>query len=53
MLRPLMHLCTACSTNPAVRVSALTLWYLAIIVALIVLYGKGDFSTPRFIYQGF
>ncbi len=30
-----------------------TLYYLAIIAALIVLYGKGDFSTPGFIYQGF
>jgi hypothetical protein len=31
----------------------LTLYYLAIIVGLIILYGNGDFSTPPFVYQGF
>lgn len=39
--------------KPRVRAFALTLLYLAIILALIVLYGKGDFSTPPFIYQGY
>ena len=39
--------------NPTVRVVALTLYYLAIILGLILLYGRGDFSTPPFIYQGF
>jgi hypothetical protein len=39
--------------NPWIRGTLLTLYYLAIIVGLIVLYGKGDFSTPSFIYQGF
>ena len=28
-------------------------YYLAIILGLILVYGKGDFSTPSFIYQGF
>jgi hypothetical protein len=36
-----------------VRAVCLTLYYLAIIFGLIVLYGRGDFSTPPFIYQGF
>lgn len=36
-----------------VRTVWLTLYYVAIIFGLIVLYGKGDFSTPKFIYQGF
>lgn len=31
----------------------LILYYLIVIVALIVMYGRGDFSTPPFIYQGF
>jgi D-alanine--poly(phosphoribitol) ligase subunit 2 len=31
----------------------LTTYYLAIIAALILLYGRGDFSTPAFVYQGF
>jgi hypothetical protein len=39
--------------NPRLRFTALTLYYLAIIAGLIVLYGRGDFSTPSFVYQGF
>jgi D-Ala-teichoic acid biosynthesis protein len=39
--------------NPWVRGIFLTLYYLAIIIGLILMYGKGDFSTPKFIYQGF
>jgi hypothetical protein len=35
------------------RAVALTLYYLAILVGLIVLYGQGDFSAPSFLYQGF
>jgi hypothetical protein len=31
----------------------LVLYYLAILLALIVMYGRGDFSTPPFVYQGF
>ncbi len=31
----------------------LTLYYLAVIIGLIVLYGRGDFSTPSFVYQAF
>jgi hypothetical protein len=44
---------TAFSTRPTVRVTALTAYYLAVLAALLVMYGKGDFSTPSFIYQGF
>jgi hypothetical protein len=40
-------------SRPWVRALCLTLYYLAIIFGLIVLYGKRDFSTPPFIYQGF
>jgi hypothetical protein len=40
-------------TNPWVRGFLLTLYYLAIMAGLIYLYGKGNFSTPKFIYQGF
>ena len=39
--------------NPWVRGVALALYYLAILLGLIALYGKGDFSTPSFIYQGY
>ncbi len=31
----------------------LILYYLAVIVALIAMYGRGDFSTPPFVYQAF
>ncbi|MCL5025880.1 MAG: teichoic acid D-Ala incorporation-associated protein DltX [Chloroflexi bacterium] len=39
--------------NRWVRLGWQTLFYLAILVGLLLLYGKGDFSTPGFIYQGF
>jgi len=48
-----MPFITALSTDPWVRLAALTFYYLAIILGLILMYGKGDFSTPPFIYQGF
>jgi hypothetical protein len=31
----------------------LVLYYFLIIVALIAMYGRGDFSVPPFVYQGF
>jgi len=31
----------------------LVLYYFAIVATLIAMYGRGDFSTPPFIYQGF
>ena len=43
----------ALAAIPMVRGAALLLYYLAILAGLILLYGRGDFSTPRFIYQGF
>ncbi len=41
------------TASPWVRTLAFVLYYLAILLGLIILYGKGDFSTPPFIYQGF
>lgn len=35
------------------RLLAQVLLYLAVITALVVMYGSGDFSTPSFIYQNF
>jgi len=40
-------------TTPWVRGVLLTLYYLAIIIGLILMYGKGNFSSAPFIYQGF
>jgi hypothetical protein len=31
----------------------LILYYLGVIAGLILIYGRGDFSTPPFVYQGF
>ncbi len=39
--------------HPWIRTVLLTVYYLAIIAALIALYGRGNFSTPKFVYQGF
>ena len=41
------------AAHPRTRTIALTFYYLAIIAGLIALYGRGDFSTPTFVYQGF
>ena len=35
------------------RSVVLFLYYLAVIIGLMVIYGRGDFSTAPFIYQGF
>ena len=48
-----MRSITGFYTNPLGHGILLTLYYLAIIAGLVLMYGKGDFSTPRFIYQGF
>jgi len=39
--------------HPALRHVALFLYYAAIVFALILMYGRGDFSTPPFVYQEF
>lgn len=44
---------TGLSTDPRARSLFLGLYYLAILFGLLLIYGKGDFSTPPFVYQGF
>jgi hypothetical protein len=44
---------TGLYTNPWVRIISLTLYYVAILVGLILIYGKGNFSAPSFVYQAF
>jgi len=39
--------------HPMLRQLFLILYYFAVIVGLILMYGRGDFSTPPFVYQGF
>jgi hypothetical protein len=38
---------------PRLRLALLIVYYFAVIAGLILLYGRRDFSTPPFIYQGF
>ena len=40
-------------TKPAVRSVALFIYYLGILIALLFLYGRGEFKTAPFVYQGF
>ncbi|MBV8716446.1 MAG: teichoic acid D-Ala incorporation-associated protein DltX [Chloroflexi bacterium] len=35
------------------RTGVLALYYLAILLVLLLLYGSGNFSAPEFVYQGF
>jgi hypothetical protein len=39
--------------NRWVRLISLTIYYVGILLGLILLYGRGDFSTPPFVYQRF
>ena len=39
--------------HPTLRRVLLILYYLAVILVLIAMYGRGDFRTPPFVYQGF
>ena len=41
------------AAHPRTRVILITLYYLGVIGALVALYGRGDFSTPPFVYQDF
>jgi hypothetical protein len=53
LIKRSMHFFTGIYTNPWARIILLVLYYLAILVGLVILYGKGNFTTPPFIYQGF
>ncbi len=48
-----VQLMLAFFTRPWIRGVLLVIYYMAIIAGLILMYGKGNFSTPSFIYQGF
>jgi hypothetical protein len=39
--------------RPHLRTTLLALYYIGVIIGLVLLYGRGDFSTPSFVYQGF
>ena len=54
-----MHFFTMLFTSPKylgspwARGVLTTLFYLAIIIGLIIMYGKGDFTFHPFVYQAF
>jgi hypothetical protein len=39
--------------HPYLRTVLLFLYYVLVIVTLAFMYGRGDFSTPPFVYQEF
>ena len=39
--------------HPTVHRALLIIYYHGVILALIAMYGRGDFHTPPFVYQGF
>jgi hypothetical protein len=41
------------AAHPHQKRMALFCYYLAIILTLVLMYGRGDFSTPPFVYQEF
>ena len=40
------------AATPWVRLAALVIYYLAILLILLLMYGRGDFNSPPFIYRG-
>jgi hypothetical protein len=52
-IRRLIASSTAAFLRPLGRVLLLSIYYLAIIAALIFLYGKGNLTPTDFVYQGF
>jgi len=53
MIERLTRSITTAFTDPRVKILGLTVYYLAILGALMVMSARGAFSTPAFIYQGF
>ncbi len=53
MIRRWISSITTHFTDPWWRRGLLTLYYLAVLLALAALHGKGSFVTPGFIYQAF
>ena len=52
-IRDLTRSIIAVFRSPSARMALLAAYYFAIIVALILMYAQGDFSSTDFVYQGF
>ncbi len=48
-----LHSLKTIFAHPLARYLLLTLYYLAIALALVVMYGRGNVPTVKFVYQGF
>ena len=53
LIKGLIRSITASFRSPLGKVLWLSAYYLLIIVALVLLYGKGNLSSSEFVYQGF
>jgi len=53
LIKRLTTFITAFYTNFWGRVFLLTIYYFAILLGLVMLYGEGNFTPPDFVYQGF
>jgi hypothetical protein len=53
LIKRLTQFITAIYHNPWGYVFLLTIYYGAIIAGLVFMYGKGNFTSPDFVYQGF
>lgn len=52
-IKRLTQFITGIFHNPWGRVAILSIYYLAILFGLVVMYGRGNLSAPEFVYQGF
>lgn len=52
-MKSLMRFITTVSNSYWGKAALLTVYYFAIIVVLILMYGKGNFEPAEFIYQGY
>lgn len=41
------------AARPTAALVLLTLFYMSVVAGLVALYGRGNFSTPSFVYQDF
>jgi cytochrome bd-type quinol oxidase subunit 2 len=41
------------AAHPKAHVALTAVYYFAIIATLLVMYGRGNFETPEFVYQDF
>ncbi len=41
------------AARPRLQVTLTALYYLALIAVLLLMYGRGNFETPEFVYQEF